>query len=200
MMMTAYGRALRMDEKEIRCMGRPAGGVTGIRMDDGDYVVGMDVVVDGAQLLVMTEKGYGKRSPLDQFMAKSRGSKGVSSIDKHSRDKIGYLAAARIVEEDDEVTLISSNGVLIRLDVAGISSMGRTTRGVRVMDIHGNDSLATMARINASILKGKETDTPESSSTIDAEALGVTEVLPEKDELPEENGDMPDVIEAEDEN
>lgn len=156
MMMTAYGRALRMDEKEIRCMGRPAGGVTGIRMDKGDRVIGMDVLIEGAELLVLTDKGYGKRTPLDQFMAKSRGSKGVSSIDKHSRNKIGYLAAARIVEEEDEVTLISTNGVIIRLNVEDISSMGRTTRGVRVMDINDGDSLATMARINASILKDKE--------------------------------------------
>jgi DNA gyrase subunit A len=197
MMMTAYGRALRMDEKEIRCMGRPAGGVTGIRMDKGDYVIGMDVVVEGAQLLVMTEKGYGKRSPLDQFMAKSRGSKGVSSIDKHSRNKIGYLAAARIVEEEDEITLISSNGVLIRLDVAGISSMGRTTRGVRVMDINEGDSLATMARINASILKGKEMEQSETMTTqleengevaqIETQVLEISELSNEP--APEENSD-----------
>jgi len=159
MMMSAYGRALRMDEKEIRCMGRPAGGVTGIRMDKGDRVIGMDVLIEDADLLVITDKGYGKRTPLDQFMAKSRGSKGVSSIDKHSRSKIGYLAAARIVEEEDEVTLISTNGVIIRLNVEDISSMGRTTRGVRVMDINDGDSVATMARINASILKDKD-ETP----------------------------------------
>jgi DNA gyrase subunit A len=145
----------------------------------------------------MTEKGYGKRSPLDQFMAKSRGSKGVSSIDKHSRNKIGYLAAARIVEEEDEITLISSNGVLIRLDVAGISSMGRTTRGVRVMDINEGDSLATMARINASILKGKEMEQSETMTTqleengevaqIETQVLEISELSNEP--APEENSD-----------
>ena len=179
MMMTAYGRALRMDEKEIRCMGRPAGGVTGIRMDAGDYVIGMDVVEEEGDLLVLTEKGYGKRTPLEQFMRKSRGSKGVSSLDKHSRNKIGYLAAARIVEKDDEVTLISSNGVLIRLNVNDISSMGRTTRGVRVMDIGDGDSVATMAVINASILEGK---VEEEAKPAEENAAETTETPPAVDE------------------
>jgi DNA gyrase subunit A len=155
MLVTAYGRALRMDENEIRCMGRPAGGVTGIRMAGKDCVTGMDVLEEGGQLLVITEKGFGKRTPLDQYMPKSRGSKGVSTIDKHNLDKIGPIAAARIVQPDDEISLISSNGVLIRMNVADISLMGRATRGVHVMDMVEGHTVASMARISAHMLTGE---------------------------------------------
>ncbi len=155
MLVTAYGRALRMDENDIRCMGRPAGGVTGIRMSSKDRVTGMDVLEEGGQLLVITEKGYGKRTPLDQYVPKSRGSKGVSTIDKHNLDKIGLIATARIVQPDDEISLISSSGVLIRMSVGDISLMGRATRGVHVMDMVEGHTVASMARISASMLGGE---------------------------------------------
>ena len=160
MLVTAYGRALRMDESEIRCMGRPAGGVTGIRMDAKDRVTSMDVLEADAELLVITDKGYGKRTPLGQYNPKSRGSKGVSTIDKHNLSKSGLIATARIVKLDDEVSMISTNGVMIRMKVRDISQMGRATRGVRVMDIDDGDSVASMARISAEILAG-EGDTSE---------------------------------------
>lgn len=160
MLVTAYGRALRMDESEIRCMGRPAGGVTGIRMDVRDRVTGMDVLEPDGELLVITDKGYGKRTPLAQYNPKSRGSKGVSTIDKHNLDKSGLISTARIVKLDDEVTLISTNGVMIRMYVRDISQMGRSTRGVRVMDIGEGDSVASMARISAEILAGEGENQP----------------------------------------
>jgi DNA gyrase subunit A len=162
MLVTAYGRALRMDESEIRCMGRPAGGVTGIRMDAKDRVTSMDVLEPDAELLVITDKGYGKRTPLGQYNPKSRGSKGVSTIDKHNLSKSGLIATARIVKLDDEVSMISTNGVMIRMKVRDISQMGRSTRGVRVMDIDDGDSVASMARISAEILAG-EGDTSENA-------------------------------------
>ncbi|PKN87793.1 MAG: DNA gyrase subunit A [Chloroflexi bacterium HGW-Chloroflexi-8] len=167
MMVTAYGRALRMDEKEIRCMGRPAGGVTGIRMVPQDRVTGMDVLETNGQLLVITEKGFGKRTPLDQYVPKSRGSKGVSTIDKHNLDKIGLIATARIVQPDDEISLISSSGVLIRMNVSDISVMGRATRGVHVMDMVEGHSVASMARISASMLvgEGDESEAPVGNGT-----------------------------------
>ncbi len=155
MLVTAYGRALRMDEGGIRCMGRPAGGVTGIRMNPKDYVVSMDVLEEDAELLVITNKGYGKRTPLSQYNPKSRGSKGVSTIDKHNLSKSGLIATAKIVKPDDEISLISTNGVLIRMKVKDISQMGRATRGVRVMDIDDKDGVASMARISAEILAGE---------------------------------------------
>ena len=166
MMVTASGRALRMDEKEIRCMGRPAGGVTGIRMAPKDIVTAMDVLEENGKLLVITEKGYGKRTPLNQYVPKSRGSKGVSTIDKHSIDKIGLVSTARIVQDDDEISLISSNGVMIRMNVSDISVMGRATRGVHVMDIHEGQSVASMARIEASLLVGEGNDEEKTETVI----------------------------------
>ncbi len=155
MLVTAYGRALRMDENDIRCMGRPAGGVTGIRMAAKDRVTGMDVLEPGGQLLVITDKGFGKRTPLEQYVPKSRGSKGVSTIDKHNLSKIGLIATARIVQPDDEISLISTSGVLIRMSVSDISVMGRATRGVHVMDMVEGHTVASMARISASMLIGE---------------------------------------------
>ena len=165
MMVTAYGRALRMDEKEIRCMGRPAGGVTGIRMAANDHVTGMDVLEEGGQLLVITDKGFGKRTPLDQYVPKSRGSKGVSTIDKHNLDKVGLIATARIVQPDDEISLISTSGVLIRMNVSDISVMGRATRGVRVMDMVEGHSVASMARIQADMLLGEGDESEAANGT-----------------------------------
>lgn len=155
MIVTAFGRALRVDENEIRCMGRPAGGVTGIRMDKGDRVTSMEVLEENGDLLVITENGYGKRTPLSHYNPKTRGSKGVATIDKHILSKSGLIASARIVQEDDEVSFISTNGVMIRLNVKDISQMGRATRGVRVMDIDEGDKVASMARVSADMLAGE---------------------------------------------
>jgi DNA gyrase subunit A len=198
MMVTASGRALRMDEKEIRCMGRPAGGVTGIRMAAKDIVTAMDVLEPEGTLLVITENGFGKRTPLNQYVPKSRGSKGVSTIDKHSIDKIGLISTARIVQDDDEITLISSNGVMIRMNVKDISIMGRATRGVHVMDIHEGQSVASMARIQASLLVGEGNDDEKpvthSAPVLIAEAAVIDEV---EDEFEDETEAFEDDIEDE---
>jgi DNA gyrase subunit A len=131
-------------------------------MDAKDRVTSMDVLEPDAELLVITDKGYGKRTPLGQYNSKSRGSKGVSTIDKHNLEKSGLISTARIVKLDDEVSMISTNGVMIRMKVRDISQMGRATRGVRVMDIDDGDSVASMARISAEILAG-EGDTSENA-------------------------------------
>ncbi|PKO12128.1 MAG: DNA gyrase subunit A [Chloroflexi bacterium HGW-Chloroflexi-10] len=185
-LVTAMGRALRMDENEIRCMGRPAGGVTGIRMVSKDRVTGMDVVEPDAELLVITDLGYGKRTPLGQYVPKSRGSKGVSTIDKHNLDKIGLVSAARVVKPEDEISMISTNGVIIRMKVKDISVMGRATRGVRVMDMQDGDSVASMARISADILASSEGEEPEPPPTVLSEAPLTVEVEPLLDVLEED--------------
>jgi DNA gyrase subunit A len=155
-LVTANGQALRFKEEDIRPMGRTARGVIGIRFKDGDTLTSMAVVEKGASLLVVTEKGFGKRTDLEEYRCQSRGTQGVSTIDKNALDKIGKIASARVVQKEDQVTLISNNGIIIRLNVKDISSSGRATRGVKLMNIDKADKLASVARFTDGILSGKE--------------------------------------------
>jgi DNA gyrase subunit A len=154
MLITAAGHALRMKETEVRSMGRPASGVTGIALKNGDRLTSMEVVEPGGSLLVVTELGFGKQTPLEAYSAKGRATNGVTTIDQHSLDKIGKIAAARVVQPTEEVTLISSGGQMLRIKVSQISTSGRGARGVHLMGIAAGDSIASVARIPASIVEG----------------------------------------------
>lgn len=155
-LVTARGKALRFNEKSIRPMGRPASGIIGIRLEEGDRVASMEVVRPEADLLIVTERGYGKRTPLKEYPVKSRATGGMLTIDSKNLDKTGKIAAARVVEANDEVTLISASGLIIRLKVKDISQMGRVTRGVRVMDPGAGDMVVSLARIAEADLKQAE--------------------------------------------
>ena len=144
---TAQGQALRYNEKAIRATGRQAAGVTGIRLAQGDSVASMEVVKENADLLVVTELGYGKRTPLSEYPVKGRATGGVATIDKKNIHNIGNIATARVVNENDEVTMISANGLIIRMKVKAISQTGRATRGVRLMGLSAGDQVASVACI-----------------------------------------------------
>jgi DNA gyrase subunit A len=150
---TRNGKALRFDENNVRAMGRQAGGVIGIKMRGDDEVTSMEVVEKNGDLLVITEKGYGKRTPLDKYVTKGRGTLGVKTLDTNMIPKIGKIAAARIVQPSDELTVISSNGVVMRTTVDNISTAGRATMGVRIMNINDGDSVSSVARTSAADLK-----------------------------------------------
>jgi DNA gyrase subunit A len=147
LLVTEQGQALRFAEDEVRTMGRSAGGVGGIRLDDGDFVVSMEVAEPGGDLLVITTQGYGKRSPLDEYPTKGRATGGVATLDKKAIPTVGVIAAARVVQPDDELTIISAGGVLLRTKVADVKQASRATRGVRVMGVQGGDRVASLARI-----------------------------------------------------
>ena len=147
-MVTSGGNALRVHEDQFRSMGRSAKGVTGIKLNKGDRLTAMEVVVPSASLLVVTEKGYGKRTSLKQYRAQGRATKGVATVDLKMIDKIGKIASARVVEKKDQVTLISNNGIMLRLNVANITSSGRATKGVRLMNLDKGDSVASIGRIS----------------------------------------------------
>ncbi|MHB0922619.1 MAG: DNA gyrase subunit A [Bellilinea sp.] len=146
-LVTARGQALRFNEKFVRPMGRPASGMNGIRLAPGDEVTSMEVVKPGAELLVVTEWGYGKRTLLSEYPVKSRATGGVLTIDQKNLDKIGRIATARVVEANDDVTLISASGLIIRMKVKDISQTSRATRGVRVMDLVPGDTVVSLAVI-----------------------------------------------------
>lgn len=147
-MVTAGGYALRISEESIRPMGRTAKGVIGINLQKGDRLTAMELVEPQASLLVITEKGYGKRTDLKEYRTQGRNTRGVATIDLKMLKKIGKVASARVVEKGDQVTLISNNGIMLRINVDAISRTGRATKGVRVMNLEKGDSIASMGRIS----------------------------------------------------
>ncbi len=152
-LVTRQGQAVRFAETQIRSMGRTAAGVTGIRLAKGDVLTSMEVIEPGGDLLLVTENGFGNRTPLKEYPARSRATKGVHTINKKVISKIGYVVAARVVQEDDDLTIMSTGGVILRTKVKNISRTGRVTKGVTVMNLGEGDSVASIARISAADLR-----------------------------------------------
>ncbi len=146
-LVTAHGKALRTSETEFRPQGRQASGVTGIKLHNDDRVASMEVVEPGGYLLIVTDLGFGKRVPLGEYTAKGRAIGGVMTADLKSLGKTGNISVTRVVQEDDEVTIISSSGIMLRLKVKDISSSGRATRGFRLIALDKDDQVASVARI-----------------------------------------------------
>lgn len=146
-LVSEQGQAVRFSEQEVRAMGRVAAGVSAIKLRKGDHLASMEVVEPGGDLLVITSKGYGKRTPLSEYPAKSRATSGVATINRVAISKIGKITAARVVQEADDLTIISTNGIVLRTNVADISRQGRATRGVVLMHLQEGDSIASLARI-----------------------------------------------------
>jgi DNA gyrase subunit A len=152
-LVTELGQALRFAEDEVRPMGRSAGGVTGIRLEAKDKVASMEVIEKGGQLVLVTELGFGKRTPLTEYPAKGRATGGVQTLAKDAIEKIGIISAARVVQEADDLTLISANGMVLRMKVKDVKKAGRATRGVHLMEVKESDKVASIARIAAAELK-----------------------------------------------
>lgn len=152
-LVTERGQALRYSEAEVRPMGRNAAGVTAIRLERGDYVTSMEVVEPGANLLVVTKLGYGKRTPLSEYPPKGRATGGIKTIDTNALPKIGEIVSARVVQEADDLTIMSANGVVLRTSVKDVSQTGRATRGVLLMNLQPGDYISTMARVADTDLK-----------------------------------------------
>ena len=150
---TEKGQALRYDENKIRSTGRQAAGVRGIRLADGDSVTSMDVVNKEGSLLIVTTGGFGKQTPLKEYAAKGRGTRGIATMDQKVLPEIGKIAAALVVQNDDDLTIITANGVALRMKVKAIKQSGRATKGVHLIKPQEGDYVATVARIAAEDLK-----------------------------------------------
>jgi DNA gyrase subunit A len=150
---TENGRALKYHEKNVRAMGRQAAGVKAITLREKDSVTSMDVVDPKADLLVVTANGYGKRTPCKDYAPKGRGTMGILTLDHKKLNLVGKIASARVVDEDDDLTIISSGGIVLRTKVKQIRSAGRATMGVRIMDLKEGETVASVARASASDLR-----------------------------------------------
>lgn len=142
---TRNGMAIRFNEKDVRDMGRTATGVRGIKLSKNDAVIGMIVVRNASTLLVVTEKGFGKRSEIEDYRLTKRGGKGVITI--KTSDKNGKLIAMKEVNDGDELVIITSQGMVIRQAVSDIRVMGRNTQGVRLIKLNEDDEIADIARV-----------------------------------------------------
>ncbi|GGJ30874.1 DNA gyrase subunit A [Paenibacillus hunanensis] len=139
---TAYGMSIRFNETDVRAMGRSATGVKGVTLDEGDRVVGMDIISDDMKVLIVTAKGYGKRTPGDEYRIQSRGGKGIKTM--NVTDKNGELSGLKVVGDTDDLMIITTSGTLIRMGIETISTMGRNTQGVRLIHIRDEDAVATV--------------------------------------------------------
>jgi DNA gyrase subunit A len=142
---TKDGMSIRFHQGDVRDMGRATTGVKGIELEQGDEVIGMVVVRRDASLLVVSEKGYGKRSELSDYRVQKRGGKGIITLKK--TEKTGSIVALKEVIPDDELMMITRQGVIIRLPVDGIRVIGRNTQGVRVMNLDSGDAVVDVARV-----------------------------------------------------
>jgi DNA gyrase subunit A len=155
-LVTEQGKALRFLETKIRTMGRNAGGVTAIKLSKGDRVTSMEVVEPDSDLLVITTRGYGKRTPLSEYTSKGRATGGIVTINQTALKKIGAIVSARVVQETDDLTIISAGGVVLRTKVKDITRSGRVTRGVVLMQLQAGDTVASMARVAEAGLRQTE--------------------------------------------
>ncbi len=145
LLVSRNGSAVRFSERDVRAMGRDTSGVAGMKLRAGDEVIAVEIARDDQDLLVVTENGFGKRTRVDEYPAKGRGTMGVLTI-RYTESR-GRLAGAMIVRDGYEVMLISQDGTVIRTTVDGISRMGRSTQGVRLMNLRGEDKVSSLARV-----------------------------------------------------
>lgn len=143
---TAQGMSIRFPESDVRSMGRSATGVKGINLDESDAVIGMDIVDTSLDILIVTAKGYGKRTPVMDYRIQSRGGKGIKTI--NVTEKNGPVVGLKVVKTEEDLMIITASGTLIRTSMGEISTMGRNTQGVRLINIRDDDSVATVCRAN----------------------------------------------------
>lgn len=144
---TKHGKCISFSEEDVRPMGRIAGGVRAIKLEKDDEVVAMELVEPGQELLVVTQKGYGKRTKVEEYKTQVRGGKGLLTYDKAKFKKTGELVGAMVVDDDDDIMLINSDGIIIRMQANEVSRLGRATQGVKIMSVAGHANIIALAKV-----------------------------------------------------
>ena len=165
-LVSEQGKGIRFSEEDVRPMGRTAAGVNAMRLDDWDNIAGADIVTPGDDLMVITEKGFGKRTELSEYRRQNRYGQGVRAM-LLTPERTGKIVSARVVTSGDEVTCISANGIILRTSVDLISQQGRSTQGVRVMDLRDDDVVVSVAAVREGRLS-KGGDLSDSSGPADS--------------------------------
>jgi DNA gyrase subunit A len=163
---TAKGKSIRFDENDVRPMGRTATGVRAIKLMDRDFVIDMDIVLEESKLLVVSENGYGKRTPLSEYRQQTRGGKGIMTYNLNS--KTGNVIGAKVTQDNEDLMIINDSGVLIRIKIDEISITGRIASGVKLMRVDDDTKLVSIAKIE----EGEEEDetgdnSPEETAAVE---------------------------------
>lgn len=180
---TRNGMAIRFDENDVRPMSRTATGVKAIRLKDGDEVVGMARIREGATVMTVTDKGQGRRTPVDDYPLQSR--HGMGKINYKVNDVKGHVCGIKVVDEDDDLILISNEGVIIRIAVKDVNVMSRYASGVRVMRLSENDSVVTFARAEHVDEETEEVEAPDEEALDETEPKEI-EIVETEEETTEE--------------
>ena len=158
---TRKGKCICFSEKDVRPMGRIASGVRAIKLDKDDEVVSMELVEPEQQLMVVTENGFGKRTPVEEYKIQVRGGKGLLTYDKAKFSKTGALIGAMVVDESDEILMINSDGIIIRIRASEVSILGRATQGVKIMKVEEGSKIVAIAKA----IRDDEDETEENASS-----------------------------------
>ena len=156
---TKYGQCIRFSEKDVRPTGRTSMGVRGMNLTDHDEIIGMQLDSQGTHLLIVSEKGMGKRTSMDEFTTQNRGGKGVKCY--KITEKTGNVVGIKAVNEENEIMIINTEGIVIRMECASISILGRITSGVKLINLQKNDKVASIAKVR----KGDEDDNDSEEET-----------------------------------
>ena len=151
---TKYGQCIRFSEEDVRATGRTSMGVRGINLADRDEVIGMQLTIQGTELLIVSEKGMGKRTSISEFTAQNRGGKGVKCY--KIMEKTGNVVGFKAVNEDDEVMIINTEGIIIRMKCDGISLLGRITSGVKLINLDPGVKVAQIAKVREKVSDGNQ--------------------------------------------
>ena len=184
---TRGGMAIRFSETDVRVMGRVSMGVKSIELAEGDEVVAMSIVEEGEQVLSITRNGFGKRTEIDEYRVQSRGGKGIKAM--NLTEKTGLLAGQLLVDEDEDILLITDDGTVIRTPVSSISTHGRNTQGVRIMRVEEGSQVVCVAPAEAEEDEEGEAELPPVEDAEEEEPAGMDEV-DEAESQPEEDGDI----------
>ena len=189
MMATRKGMSIRFNEKDVRSTGRDSIGVKGITLREGDYVIGMDVCKPGDSILIVTEKGFGKRTDVDEYRAQTRGGKGLLTY--KISEKTGELVGMMMVNDDNDIMMITSEGVIIRIHAEDINKIGRNTSGVRLMRTTDSNLIVSCAKTDKEdeAVVPVETENNEIAEAGDISEIGTVENIDNfESEDKEENG------------
>lgn len=168
---TKHGKCICFSEDDVRPMGRIAGGVRAIDLEKDDEVVSMQLVEPGQELLVVTRNGYGKRTRVEDYKVQTRGGKGLLTYDKAKFKKTGELVGAMVVGEDDDIMLINSDGIIIRMKASEVSRLGRATQGVKIMSVNEDANIIAMAKVakddmDDDVVENKKETTDDNGQTM----------------------------------
>ena len=177
LMVTKFGQCIRFREKDARATGRSSMGVRGVNLMDGDEVVSMVLADEAPYLLIVSEKGMGKLTDINEFRMQGRGGKGVLCY--RILDKTGNIVGAIPVEQDDEIMMINTDGIIIRMSCENISVLSRVTSGVKLMRLDGEDIVVSIAKVRETVPKneiGEESEENASAEDIEPDTnTGVNE-------------------------